>query len=125
MAIIERPSTPALAGDAPTFVGPADAYGAFRRPVSSTGWRSWLFTVDHKKIGIMYGVVAFAFFTFILSAALVAGVIAVWTSIFAGSVMIAPDSATVKPPSVMTGDLPSGCTFRKVSGANWVCGSRS
>ncbi|MEI2704889.1 MAG: cytochrome c oxidase subunit I [Ilumatobacteraceae bacterium] len=62
MAIIERPSTPALAGDAPTFVGPADAYGAFRRPVSSTGWRSWLFTVDHKKIGIMYGVVAFAFF---------------------------------------------------------------
>ena len=34
----------------------------FRRPVSSTGWRSWLFTVDHKKIGIMYGVSAMVFF---------------------------------------------------------------
>ncbi len=63
MAIIERPSTtPAVAGSAPSFVGPADAYGAFRRPVTSRGWRSWVFTVDHKKLGIMYGVVAFCFF---------------------------------------------------------------
>ena len=35
--------------------------GAFRRPTSSTGWRSWLTTVDHKKIGIMYGATSLAF----------------------------------------------------------------
>ena len=34
----------------------------FRRPVSATGWRSWVFTVDHKKLGIMYGVTAMVFF---------------------------------------------------------------
>jgi cytochrome c oxidase subunit I len=65
MSIIERPSSvPALAGGpaAPTFVGPASTMGVFRRPVSSTGWKSWLFTVDHKKLGIMYGVTAMFFF---------------------------------------------------------------
>jgi cytochrome c oxidase subunit I len=64
MAIIERPApdlVPAGAG-APALVTPTTAYGVFKRPVSSTGWRSWLFTVDHKKIGIMYGVVAMFFF---------------------------------------------------------------
>ena len=34
----------------------------FRRPVSATGWRSWVFTVDHKRLGIMYGVAAMFFF---------------------------------------------------------------
>ena len=43
-------------------VTPTTSLGVFRRPVSSTGWRSWLFTVDHKKIGIMYGVSAMVFF---------------------------------------------------------------
>jgi cytochrome c oxidase subunit 1 len=66
MAIIERPSsTPAVAGagsTAPAVVTPSQAYGVFKRPVSSTGWRSWLFTVDHKKLGIMYGVAAMVFF---------------------------------------------------------------
>ena len=64
MAIIERPSTvPALVGgDAPQFVSPSSAYGVFRRPVTTTGWRSWLFTVDHKKLGLMYGVAAMFFF---------------------------------------------------------------
>jgi cytochrome c oxidase subunit 1 len=64
MAIIERPSTvPALTGDElPQFVTPASSYGVFRRPVTTGGWRSWLFTVDHKKIGIMYGVAAMFFF---------------------------------------------------------------
>jgi cytochrome c oxidase subunit 1 len=63
MAIIERPSTPALAGtSAPAVVTPSQAYGVLKRPVSTTGWRSWLFTVDHKKLGIMYGVVAMFFF---------------------------------------------------------------
>src|SRR5262245_60486579 len=37
-------------------------FGVFRRPVTATGWRSWVTTIDHKKIGIMYGVVAFFFF---------------------------------------------------------------
>ena len=63
MAISERNSAPALAGSASSaFVTPSNAYGAFKRPVSSTGWRSWVFTVDHKKLGIMYGVVAMTFF---------------------------------------------------------------
>ena len=64
MAIIERPSTvPALAGGAtPQLVTPASAYGIYRRPVSTTGWRSWLFTVDHKKLGLMYGASAMFFF---------------------------------------------------------------
>jgi cytochrome c oxidase subunit 1 len=36
--------------------------GAFTRPRGSSGWRSWLTTVDHKKIGIMYGATAMTFF---------------------------------------------------------------
>ena len=60
MAIIERPSTvPAVVGGA---AAPAEALGVFKRPVSSTGWKSWIFTVDHKKLGIMYGVVSLFFF---------------------------------------------------------------
>jgi cytochrome c oxidase subunit 1 len=59
MALIERPTSRALV---PAVATPSTTYGVFRRPVETTGWKSWLFTVDHKKIGIMYGVVAFAFF---------------------------------------------------------------
>lgn len=67
MAIIERPATvPAFVGDAsaspPALVTPTAALGAFKRPVSTTGWKSWVFTVDHKKLGIMYGVVSLFFF---------------------------------------------------------------
>jgi cytochrome c oxidase subunit 1 len=63
MAIIERPTeTPALAGAGGAAVTPSSSYGYFRRPVQTTGWKSWAFTVDHKKIGIMYGVVAMLFF---------------------------------------------------------------
>jgi cytochrome c oxidase subunit 1 len=36
--------------------------GLLRRPMATTGVWSWLTTVDHKKIGILYGVTAFAFF---------------------------------------------------------------
>jgi cytochrome c oxidase subunit 1 len=36
--------------------------GVFRRPTTTTGWRSWVSTVDHKKIGIMYGAVSLFFF---------------------------------------------------------------
>ncbi|MGH2740059.1 MAG: cytochrome ubiquinol oxidase subunit I, partial [Actinomycetota bacterium] len=34
----------------------------FRRPKATTGVWSWFTTVDHKRIGILYGVTAFAFF---------------------------------------------------------------
>jgi len=34
----------------------------FRRPSSTTGIWSWVTTVDHKRIGIMYGYAAFFFF---------------------------------------------------------------
>jgi cytochrome c oxidase subunit 1 len=61
MAIIEQPPQP-LALPGGQTVTPAAAYGVFRRPVATTGWKSWLFTIDHKKIGIMYGAVAFVFF---------------------------------------------------------------
>ena len=36
--------------------------GLFTRPRTKTGWRSWVSTVDHKKIGIMYGAAALFFF---------------------------------------------------------------
>jgi cytochrome c oxidase subunit 1 len=36
--------------------------GVFSRPKTKTGWRSWVSTVDHKKIGIMYGATAIFFF---------------------------------------------------------------
>ncbi len=36
--------------------------GIFGRPQGSQGWRSWFFTVDHKRIGIMYGAAALFFF---------------------------------------------------------------
>ncbi len=35
--------------------------GVFQRPRPSRGWRSWLTTVDHKKIGVMYGTAAIFF----------------------------------------------------------------
>ena len=41
---------------------PAARGGILRRPTATTGFWSWFTTVDHKKIGIMYGVTAFAFF---------------------------------------------------------------
>jgi cytochrome c oxidase subunit 1 len=64
MAIIERPATPATIGatSAPALVTPSQAYGVLKRPVSASGWRAWIFTVDHKKLGIMYGVAAMCFF---------------------------------------------------------------
>ncbi|MET0904274.1 MAG: cytochrome c oxidase subunit I [Acidimicrobiales bacterium] len=59
MAIVERPSdTLALPSGAPTA---HNALGVFTRPRTRTGWRSWVSTVDHKKIGIMYGASALVF----------------------------------------------------------------
>ena len=36
--------------------------GVFTRPRAKTGWRAWVSTVDHKKIGIMYGAASLFFF---------------------------------------------------------------
>jgi cytochrome c oxidase subunit 1 len=63
MAIIERPpSALELAPGAGAVVAPRQGLGAFRRPLETSGVKGWLFTVDHKKLGIMYGVCAFFFF---------------------------------------------------------------
>jgi len=35
--------------------------GVYTRPRTKTGWRSWVTTVDHKKIGVMYGASALFF----------------------------------------------------------------
>jgi cytochrome c oxidase subunit 1 len=36
--------------------------GLLRRPTATTGFWSWFTSIDHKKIGILYGVTAIAFF---------------------------------------------------------------
>ncbi|MDP6696507.1 MAG: cytochrome c oxidase subunit I [Acidimicrobiales bacterium] len=36
--------------------------GVYTRPTGGNGWRDWITTVDHKKIGILYGVAALFFF---------------------------------------------------------------
>ena len=61
MALAERPNPTLLRGGT-VAVTPSASMGVFRRPVATTGWRNWVFTVDHKKLGIMYGVAAFTFF---------------------------------------------------------------
>jgi cytochrome c oxidase subunit I len=43
----------------------------FRRPTAKTGWWSWMTSVDHKRIGIMYVATALAFFVIGGSEALV------------------------------------------------------
>ena len=61
MAITEeRPPLELTTGEAPA--EEARPLGIFTRPTNTHGWKSWLTTVDHKKIGIMYGVAAFFFF---------------------------------------------------------------
>ena len=58
MAIIEEPLA-LTSGEAATAERPL---GGLTRPQGGNGWRDWLSTVDHKKIGIMYGVSAMFFF---------------------------------------------------------------
>jgi cytochrome c oxidase subunit I len=48
--------------EAPSTRAPASPLGVFTRPTTKTGWRSWVTTIDHKKIGIMYGAAALVFF---------------------------------------------------------------
>ncbi|CAN5805772.1 cytochrome c oxidase subunit I [soil metagenome] len=40
----------------------AEPMGIFARPGETPGWRGWITTVDHKRIGIMYGAAAMFFF---------------------------------------------------------------
>jgi len=58
MAIVEKPlsleTTDSALADRPL--------GVLTRPKGGNGWRDWLTTVDHKKIGIMYGATAMFFF---------------------------------------------------------------
>jgi cytochrome c oxidase subunit 1 len=60
MAIVERPTAPLELTPGQATV--ARPLGTFTRPQATTGWRSWLTTVDHKRIGIMYGGAAMFFF---------------------------------------------------------------
>ncbi len=59
MAIIEQRPLELTTG-APAVV--ERPLGVLTRPQGSTGWKSWLFTVDHKRIGILYGGTAMFFF---------------------------------------------------------------
>src|SRR5437879_2287767 len=58
MAILER--EPLAEATLVETVAPPAA--ALRRPTATTGVWSWFTTIDHKKIGKLYGVTAFAFF---------------------------------------------------------------
>ncbi len=59
MAIVERPTAPLELTPGPTTV--ARPLGVLTRPQGTSGWRSWLTTVDHKRIGVMYGASALFF----------------------------------------------------------------
>ena len=60
MALTEERPLALTTGDEVT--NDHEPLGVFRRPTATEGWRSWVTTVDHKKIGIMYGYTAFFFF---------------------------------------------------------------
>ena len=59
MALTEPRPLALPSGEPPEDVNPV---GIFERPRSISGWKSWFTTVDHKKIGIMYGAAALFFF---------------------------------------------------------------
>jgi len=58
MAVDDTAPLALSAGELPR----TDALGVFTRPRPKAGWRGWVTTVDHKKIGIMYGAAALVFF---------------------------------------------------------------
>ena len=51
-------TTPATVGEGAA----AQPLGVYTRPKGGNGWRDWVTTVDHKKIGILYGAAALFFF---------------------------------------------------------------
>ena len=62
MAIVEAPESGPLALPSGGTVAAHQALGVFSRPGQSKGWRSWITSVDHKRIGVMYGASALLFF---------------------------------------------------------------
>ena len=59
------PSAPALPSAVSVLLPTPIDSGALRRPSESGyGLMSWITTVDHKRIGIMYGATALIFFLF-------------------------------------------------------------
>ena len=60
MAIIDQPLAIG-SGDGPIETNDRPL-GTITRPRETGSWKDWLTTVDHKKIGIMYGVAAMFFF---------------------------------------------------------------
>src|SRR4051812_27031865 len=62
MAIIEAPESAPLALPSGGMIAPSRALGVFSRPGQSKGWRSWITSVDHKRVGVMYGAAAIMFF---------------------------------------------------------------
>ncbi|MDE0195678.1 MAG: cytochrome ubiquinol oxidase subunit I, partial [bacterium] len=59
MTTTSEPPLQLTAGE--QLVRPSTSLGVFSRPRGDTGWKSWLFTVDHKRIGVMYGAAALLF----------------------------------------------------------------
>ena len=63
MAIIEAPdSSGPLALPSGGTVTAHQALGVFARPGQPKGWRSWITSVDHKRVGVLYGGTALLFF---------------------------------------------------------------
>src|SRR5688500_16201 len=60
MAIVEREPLALPAGPGTGLAN--QPLGVLTRPKPTTGWRSWVTTVDHKRIGILYGATALIFF---------------------------------------------------------------
>ena len=60
MAIIQEPPLELEAGEESRIV--ERPIGVFTRPQGDNGWRDWLSTVDHKRIGILYLWTALIFF---------------------------------------------------------------
>ena len=56
-----HPSTTETVAHPGTDDAPARSHLGLKRPDHSTGWKDWLTTVDHKKIGIMYAIFALGF----------------------------------------------------------------
>jgi cytochrome c oxidase subunit 1 len=61
MAVVEAPQPLALPSGEPGAVT-RRPLGVFARPGQSKGWRSWVTSVDHKRVGVMYGATAVLFF---------------------------------------------------------------
>ncbi len=59
MTVVSERTPLALPGGEPSA---QNHLGVFTRPTATQGWKSWFTTVDHKKIGIMYGAAALFFF---------------------------------------------------------------